>query len=75
MNTQAEVIETEVDGQGSLSAGFLFASFKNVGENPITVAGVPLAPGEAKGYPFVGKAYNHIEYNAEGSILRILQVI
>ena len=29
MNTQANPIETEVEGEGQLAAGFLFASFKN----------------------------------------------
>jgi len=75
MNTQAEAIEFETDSQGMLPGGFLFASFKNVGEAPITVNGVPLPPGEAKGYPFVGKAYESISYNSEGSILRILHIV
>ena len=75
MNTQAEAIEFETDSQGMLPAGFLFASFKNVGEAPIIVNGVPLPPGEAKGYPFVGKAYESIPYNSEGSVLRILHIV
>ena len=75
MNTQADAIEIEVKDAGEISAGFLFASFKNIGDTDITVGGVSLPPGEAKGYPFVGKSYSSIPYDATGGILRILQII
>ena len=75
MNTLADPIETEVEGQGRLEAGFLFASFKNIGMGNVTVNGVTLTPGEAKGYPFVGKAYNTISYDTGESTLRILQIL
>ncbi|MFC4635687.1 hypothetical protein ACFO3O_17380 [Dokdonia ponticola] len=75
MNTQANPIEIETDGQGQLEAGFLFASFKNTGITNATVNGVILPPGEAKGYPFVGKAYDAIAYDAVDSTLRILHIL
>ena len=39
------------------------------------VNGVILDPGEAKGYPFVGKGYKKITYNSQGSTLRIMQIL
>ncbi len=75
MNTQANPIEIETDGEGQLDAGFLFASFKNTGTTIALVNGVILAPGEAKGYPFVGKVYQAIPYQAQESSLRILYTL
>ncbi|MFC4633509.1 hypothetical protein ACFO3O_06300 [Dokdonia ponticola] len=77
MNTQANSIEIEVQAQeqGQLDAGFLFASFKNTGDSQALVNGVTLPPGEAKGYPFVGKAYQAISYNSQDSTLRILYIL
>ena len=75
MNTQANPIETEVEGEGQLEAGFLFASFKNTGLGNAIVNGVILSSGEAKGYPFVGKAYDAISYDAGESTLRILHIL
>ncbi|MFC4636616.1 hypothetical protein ACFO3O_22115 [Dokdonia ponticola] len=77
MNTQANSIEIEVQAQeqGQLDAGFLFASFKNTGDSQAVVNGVILPSGEAKGYPFVGKAYNAIPYDTQNSTLLILQIL
>lgn len=75
MNTQANPIEIETEGEGQLDAGFLFASFKNTGSGNALVNGVILAPGEAKGYPFVGKAYDAIPYDSQESTLRILHIL
>lgn len=75
MNTQANPIENDVEGEGQLEAGFLFASFKNTGMGDVIVNGVILSPGEAKGYPFVGKAYEAIPYNTQLSTLRILHIL
>ena len=75
MNTLADAIEVELTTSGHIPAGFLFASFKNIGQNDVTVGGVTLPAGEAKGYPFVGKAYNDIEYEIQEGRLRILQVL
>ena len=49
--------------QEKLRDGFLSASIKNVGEGKALVNGVVLFPGEAKGYPFVGKGYKKITYD------------
>ncbi len=75
MNTQANPIEIETDGEGQLDAGFLFASFKNTGATNAIVNGVILSPGEAKGYPFVGKVYQAISYDTLESTLRIQQIL
>ena len=75
MNILAKPVESETSSDGTLTAGFLFASIKNIGNNPAIVNGVFLPPGEAKGYPFVGKGYEQISYRTNGSRLRILQII
>ncbi|GGG36061.1 hypothetical protein GCM10011344_41190 [Dokdonia pacifica] len=75
MNTQANPIEFETDAGGELDAGFLFASFKNTGTTDALVNEVVLKAGEAKGYPFVGKAYQSLSYDAQQSTLRILHIL
>ncbi|WP_262709942.1 hypothetical protein [Flavivirga rizhaonensis] len=42
---------------------------------PAIVNGVTLAPGEAKGYPFVGKGYQAVSFDPNGSTLRVLVII
>lgn len=75
MGILAQTIEKEVTTDGDLPTGFLFASVKNVGSEPVQVNGVTLAPGEAKSYPFVGKGYQAVPYQADGSTLRILYTL
>jgi hypothetical protein len=75
MDLIAQVTEQEATNDGQLTAGFLFASIKNVGTEVAVVNGVALAPGEAKSYPFCGKGYQSIQYQVQGSTLRIMQVI
>ncbi|MBL6444676.1 hypothetical protein JMN32_00040 [Fulvivirga sp. 29W222] len=75
MGILAQTIEKEVTADGELPTGFLFASVKNVGSQPVLVNGVTLAAGEAKSYPFVGKGYQAIPYQAGGSTLRILYTL
>ncbi len=75
MNILAEVNEIDVDKAGELKEGFLVASIKNVGLEEATVNGVALEPGEAKGYPFVGKGYKKIAYDPNRSTLRIMQIL
>jgi hypothetical protein len=75
MDILAEALEENVTEDGTMSAGFLFASVKNVGSSVATVNGVPLAAGEAKSYPFIGKGYKAIPYQVNGSTLRIMKVI
>ena len=75
MSLLANVNEQDHKVAGELQAGFLVGSVKNVGETVALVNGVPLASGEAKGYPFVGKGYNAIPFDPQGSILRVLEII
>jgi len=71
----AQSIETETAADGQIAAGFLFASVKNTGNALAIVGGVPLAAGEAKSYPFVGKGYLAIHYQTNGTTLRIMTII
>jgi hypothetical protein len=75
MDILAQCIETDVNDDGEIPPGFLFASVKNVGASTAQVNGVPLPAGEAKSYPFVGKGYQAILYEVNGSTLRIMRVI
>jgi hypothetical protein len=75
MNILAQVNEIDVEDPGELQEGFLVASIKNVGLEEATVNGVALEPGEAKGYPFVGKGYRKIAYDPNRSTLRIMQIL
>ena len=74
MDILAEVQEIEVNEPGVIQDGFLVASIKNVGENKASVNEVLLLPGEAKGYPFVGKGYKKISYDPGASTLRIMAI-
>ena len=74
MDVLAQVTEQDVNAVGQIAQGFLFASIKNVGNAVALVGGVALPIGEAKSYPFVGKGYNAVAYNPQGSTLRIMKV-
>ena len=56
-------------------AGALFISVKNTGEQPALLNGIPLAPGEVRNYPFLGKPYQSIPYDPQGSELTVLYII
>ena len=75
MNLLAQINEQDFDSNASIPLGFLFASVKNVGGQTATVNGVALSPGEAKSYPFVGKAYQAVPFEPNGSTLRILYIL
>lgn len=77
MNLLATVTEQEFsDTRGELPGGFLFASVKNVGDREVTVNQVPLSPGEAKCYPFVGKGYEAVPFSVSNqSTLRVLYIL
>lgn len=75
MDILAQVNEIDVEVAGELQEGFLVASVKNVGQERAIVNGVTLAPGEAKGYPFVGKGYKKIVYDPSGSTLRVMVIV
>lgn len=72
MNLIANVTELDYTADDTLPQGFLFASVKNVGTQPIQVNGVDLEAGEAKSYPFVGKGYPQIPFTINGSKLRAM---
>lgn len=74
MDILAQISESDFSQPGEISDGFLSASVKNVGENKAEVNGVVLFPGEAKGYPFVGKGYKSISYDPGASTLRIMAI-
>ncbi|WP_452223690.1 hypothetical protein [Lacinutrix chionoecetis] len=74
MDILAQVNESDVQQPGEINEGFLSASIKNVGENKALVNGVLLFPGEAKGYPFVGKGYKKIAYDTGATTLRIMAI-
>ncbi len=71
----AQSVEQETAADGQIAAGFLFASVKNTGNALAIVGGVPLAAGEAKSYPFVGKGYQGINYVTNGTTLRIMKIL
>ncbi len=75
MDILAQVNEADVVTPGELQIGFLVASIKNVGTEKAIVNGVNLDPGEAKGYPFVGKGYRKVTYDTKGTTLRIMQIV
>jgi hypothetical protein len=74
MNILADPQETVVTVDGSTPAGALFISVKNVGAAVATFNGVPLAPGEAKSYSFIGKGYKSLVYAVNGSTLKIMTI-
>jgi hypothetical protein len=74
MNILADPQETTVTVDGSTPAGALFISVKNIGAAVSTFNGVPLAPGEAKSYSFIGKGYKSLAYAVNGSTLKIMTI-
>lgn len=74
MDILAKITEAEFTTKGSIPIGFLYASIKNVGTREAKVGGVKLASGEAKGYPFVGKGYQSVDFEPESSTLRVLYI-
>ena len=75
MNILARAQELETTSNGTIAAGFLYAKVKNIAEETATVNGVSLSAGEAKIYPFIGKGYEAVPYNPNGSRLQILSVV
>jgi len=75
MDILAKVIENDHTANGNIPEGFLFASVKNVGNKNAVVNGVELVPGEAKSYAFVGKGYQAVSFETNGSTLRVLYVL
>ena len=75
MDVLANTIEQDYREAGEIPLGFLFASVKNIGNTPAMVNNVALAPGEAKGYPFVGKPHAAKPFDPMDSTLRVMYVL
>lgn len=74
MDILASAQEAEVNVDGQTPQGALFISVKNIGTANALVNGVTLPPGEAKSYSFIGKGYQAMPYQVNGSILRVLYI-
>ncbi len=74
MDILAKVNENETETSGVIVDGVLYATVKNIGKKTAIVNGVPLEAGAEKKYPFIGKGYQSITYDPEGSRLRIMQI-
>lgn len=72
MSILASIKEKEVTEDGEIPVGFLFASVKNIGDQTAMVNATQLKAGEAKTYPFVGKACAAIPYQVNGTTLRVM---
>ncbi|WP_027395127.1 hypothetical protein [Aquimarina latercula] len=75
MDVLADTIEQVFSDAGEIPLGFLFASVKNIGNSPVMVGGIPLAAGDAKSYPFVGKPHNAKSFDPMDSTLHIMYII
>ena len=75
MSVLANPIALLKEDAGVIPEGFIFLSYKNIGNQPATVMGLPVAPGEADSFPFVGKGYPAIAYDATGTTLKIRYVL
>ena len=75
MNILADPQEVEVNINGVTPQGALFVSVKNIGTTAATFNGVPLQPGEAKSYSFIGKGYRSMNYTTNGSTLKIMYIL
>lgn len=75
MDVLADTIEQAFTDAGEIPLGFLFASVKNIGNSEVIVNNVPLAPGDAKSYPFVGKPHNAKSFDPLDSTLQVMYII
>jgi len=75
MSLLATPYEIQETTDGIIPQGALFISVKNTGTQTATVNGVPLAPGKAKSYSFVGKPLIEIAYAATGTTLDIMYIL
>ncbi|WP_299243042.1 hypothetical protein [uncultured Aquimarina sp.] len=74
MDVLAETIERVFEDAGEIPLGVLFASVKNIGDSTAMVGGVPLAAGDAKSYPFVGKPYDAKPFDPMDSTLYVMYI-
>ena len=74
MDVITTTIEQIVTEAGEIPTGVLFASVKNIGTTPAMVNGIPLAPGEAKSYPFVGKPSDAKSFDPMDSTLHVMYI-
>ena len=71
MDGLAQPIEFETNEDGSIPAGAIVISFKNIGSTAGKVNNTELKAGEATNYTFVGKPYPAIPYQTNGSVFKI----
>ncbi|QKX04140.1 hypothetical protein HN014_04200 [Aquimarina sp. TRL1] len=74
MDVIAETIEQAFTDAGEIPLGFLFASVKNIGDSEVMVNNLPLAPGDAKSYPFVGKPHDAKSFDPMDSTLYVMYI-
>lgn len=75
MDILANPIEFETTTDGTIPKGAIVISFKNIGTVDGIVNNTTLKVGEATNYTFVGKPYNSISYQTEGSTFKIRYTI
>ena len=71
MDILANPIEFETSADGTVPAGAIVVSFKNIGSTNGMVNNTTLKAGEATNYTFVGKPYKSIAYITNGSTFKI----
>ena len=71
MNILANPIEFETSEDGNIPAGAIVVSFKNIGTVDGKVNNITLKVGEATNDTFVGKPYQSITFQTNGSIFKI----
>lgn len=71
MDIFAQPSDSEHTVDGQTPAGALEVAFKNIGTSTAIVNGISIAPGEPINYGFVGKPYDSISFEPNGSILRV----
>ena len=71
MGALANPVEFETSENGSIPAGAIAISLKNIGNQAGTVNNAELKIGEATNYTFVGKPYSAIAYETNGSTFKI----
>ena len=74
MDVLAETVEQIFTDAGEIPLGVLFASVKNIGDSPAIVNGIPLAAGDAKSYPFVGKPSDAKPFDPMDSTLYVMYI-
>lgn len=75
MDTLANPIEFETTDDGVIPEGAIVVSIKNIGTQNGIVNNTTLKVGEATNYTYVGKPYQSINYQTNGSTFKIRYTI